>query len=110
MAEFGDVSNEQTAGQTDSMEPHNSEAAMLTKQSVLETIQKLPDTATWPDMTDALLRLAANEGALSDFARFYRQQLTADNIMEYLDPSKFDVDLGDVIKELEQRRAARRAS
>jgi len=78
---------------------------MLTKHAVLQSIQELPDTANWADMTEALLRLAANEGDPSDFARFYRQQLTAENMMEYLEP-KFDVELIDVIRELEGRHPA----
>jgi hypothetical protein len=78
---------------------------MVDKQTVLNTVQTLPDSASWPEISDALLGLLAREGLTTDFVRLYRSQLTPEMLAEYEQPN-FDVSLGDMIKELEARHAS----
>ena len=75
---------------------------MVSKQAVLETIQTLPESAGWTEITDALLALLAREGATSEYARLYRSQLTPQILEEYANP-KFEVSLESMIAELELR-------
>ena len=73
---------------------------MSDKQSLLEAVGGLPESATWAEITDALLVLVARRGTGTDFARLYRTQLTTEQLAEYLSP-KAEARLDDVIAELE---------
>lgn len=75
---------------------------MINKQAVLDTVGTLPDSASWPEITDALLNLLAREGSTTEFTRLYRSQLTPNVVEEYEHP-KLEVSLGDMIEELETR-------
>lgn len=79
---------------------------MSSKQSVLEAVTKLPETATWAEITDALLSVVARGGSLTDFARLYRAQFTAEHLAAYLQPQA-DVLLESVAEELESRASPR---
>lgn len=78
---------------------------MSDKQSLLQMVGSLPENATWHEITEALLALVARRGSLTDFARLYRTQLTAEQLAEYLNP-KGDIPLDSVIAELEKRMPA----
>ena len=77
---------------------------MSGKQAVLEAINSLTESATWAEVTDALVGVVARNGSQSDVAKLYRQRLTADDLAEYLAP-KLDVSLDAVVAELEGRSA-----
>ena len=79
---------------------------MSDKQSLLQTVGALPENATWNEITEALLALVARRGTSADFARIYRTQVTAEQLLEYLDP-KGDIPLEKVIAELEARTSGR---
>jgi hypothetical protein len=82
---------------------------MSDKQSVLQAVATLPDTATWAEITDALIGVAARRGSAADLARLYREQLTADQLAEYLSP-KAEVPLDAVVGELETRTPTRESA
>ncbi len=82
---------------------------MVTKEAVLQTVQKLPDSASWNDITNALLGLAASQGSMAEFVQLYRGQITPEAIEEYLHP-QFDVSLGEMIEKLERRQTERNGS
>lgn len=82
---------------------------MSHKQAILEAVAGLPETATWSEITDALLALVARQGSAADFARQYRTQLTADQLAEYQNPSG-DIPLESVLAELEARGPARESA
>lgn len=77
---------------------------MINKNAVLHTVQTLPDSASWTEIVDALLKLAATNGSVSEYAQLYRSQLTAADLAEYAN-LQCDISLDEVIKELEQRHA-----
>lgn len=79
---------------------------MSDKQSLIRAVDTIPDEATWAEITDALLDLVARRGSVSDFARLYRTQLTAQQLAEYLDP-RCEFPLDDVVAELETSPASR---
>jgi hypothetical protein len=79
---------------------------MSDKQSLLQVVGALPDAASWTEITDALLRLVAARGSATDFTRLYRENLKAEQLAEYLNPS-LDYRLEDVIAELESQPPAR---
>lgn len=78
---------------------------MSDKQELLKVVEAMPDGATWSEMTDRLLAVLARHGTPADFARFYRSQLTAADLAEYLDP-KIEFLLVDVVNELKAMSAA----
>lgn len=78
---------------------------MSDKQTLLKVVEAMPDGATWSEMTDRLLAALARHGTPADFARFYRSQLTAADLAEYLDP-KIECSLVDVLNELKAMSAA----
>ncbi len=75
---------------------------MSNKQSLLKAVEALPDTANWGDITDVLLGLVARRGSAADFARLYREPFSAEQLAEYLNPSR-EVSLAVVLAELEAR-------
>lgn len=82
---------------------------MSDRQRVLEAVGQLPDSATWGDISDALLGLVARRGTPADVARLYRAGLTADDLAEYLDPAA-DVSLEAALAELMSRPPARESA
>ena len=56
---------------------------MSNKQSLIDAVGTLPETASWLEITDALLAVVARRGSEADFARLYRTQLTAEHLAEY---------------------------
>jgi hypothetical protein len=72
---------------------------MSDKQAALDAVSRLPESATWAEITDALFLVAARNGSPADLARFYRSQLGAEQIREYLNPAA-DVSLAEVVDEL----------
>lgn len=82
---------------------------MSNKQSVIEAIRPLPESASWVEITDALLAVVARSGSEADFARLYRTQFTAEHLAEYLSPPT-GVPLDAVIAELEARTPARESA
>ena len=56
---------------------------MSNKQSLIDAVGTLPETASWLEITDALLSVVAHRGSGADFARLYRTQLTAEHLAEY---------------------------
>jgi hypothetical protein len=82
---------------------------MSNKQSVLEAVETLPDSASWGEITDALLAVVARRGSAADFARLYRTQFTPEHLAEYLNPHT-DIRLDAVITELETRTPARESA
>jgi hypothetical protein len=79
---------------------------MSEKQSVLDAVQRLPETATWVEITDTLLSIVAREGSSADFARLYRAHFTADQLAAYLQPQA-EIPLDSVIAELESQTPSR---
>ncbi len=77
---------------------------MSDKQALLKVVEAMPDGVTWGEITDRLLVAVARHGTPADFARFYRAQLTAADLAEYLDP-KFEFSLAAVIDELKAMSA-----
>jgi hypothetical protein len=75
---------------------------MVNKQAVLQTIQSLPDSANWAEISNALLNLVAREGSVREFVNLYRAQLSPKDLEEYAQPN-FDISLGAMIEELEAR-------
>ena len=83
---------------------------MSIKQSILDAVNRLPDTATSKEIVDDLLNVIANEGSLTDYARLYRSQMTADDLMECINPPRDCVPIDQVIAELEARADARKSA
>jgi hypothetical protein len=79
---------------------------MSEKQAVLDAVARLPETAGWAEITDALVGLVARNGSPADLARLYRSQLRADELNEYLNPAA-DLPLAQVVEELKSRDAHR---
>lgn len=73
---------------------------MSNKQSVIDAIRPLPETASWVEITNALLAVVARTGSEADFAHLYRTQFTAEQLAEYLNPPG-GAPLDTVIRELE---------
>jgi hypothetical protein len=73
---------------------------MINKQQVLRAVEALPDTASWPEISDALFELLIREGLTAQAASLYRSQLTEAELKEYEQP-RCEVSLGDAIAELE---------
>jgi hypothetical protein len=82
---------------------------MSNKQSVIDAIRSLPETASWVEITDTLLGVVARNGSEVDFARLYRTQFTAEHLAEYLNPPG-GAPLEAVIAELEARTPARESA
>jgi hypothetical protein len=82
---------------------------MSEKQAVLAAVGTLPESASWVEITDALLAVVARRGSAADFARLYRTQLTADHLAEYLNPPT-GTSLDSVVAELEARESARESA
>lgn len=82
---------------------------MSEKQSVLEAVGTLPDSATWAEITDALLAVVARRGSPADFARLYRTQVTPNQLAEYLNPQA-DIPLDAAVAELEARGPSRESA
>ena len=78
------------------------ESIMSDKQSLIQAVDALPDAASWPEITATMLDLLARRSAISNFAKLYRTQLTADHLSEYINPKR-DVSLESVVAELEAR-------
>lgn len=72
---------------------------MSDKQAVLEAVGTLPDAATWDQITDALIRLAARRGPAADVARLYKARLRADDLAAYLHPAA-EVPMESVLRDL----------
>ena len=83
---------------------------MSLKHSVLQVVDTLPEHASSTEITDALLGLFARTGAMSDFARLYREQMTPDQIAEYLNPAKGEFTLDAVVAELENALPVRESA
>lgn len=79
---------------------------MSDRQSVLQAVGELPDSATWGEVTDTLLAVLARIGAGAEFARLYRGTLTAEQLAEYISP-KAECSLDAVVAELDARNPAR---
>ena len=82
---------------------------MSEKQKLLDAVTGLPESANVSQITDALLNFLANRGAMSEFARIYRAQMTADDLAEHLNP-KFEHDLVQVIAEIAARHDKRESA
>lgn len=82
---------------------------MSEKQSLLKAVSALPDTATAAQVTDALLNYFANRGAMTEFARLYRAQMTADQLFEHIN-AKVELNLADVVAEIEAMHAKRESA
>lgn len=82
---------------------------MSNKQSVLQAVQTLSESASWGEITDALLAVVARAGSAADFARLYRTQFTAEHLAEYLNPAGA-IPLDAVIAELEARVSVRESA
>jgi len=72
---------------------------MSEKQTLLRAAEQLPETATWRQVTDAMIDVLANAQQQTELARLYRQQVTASQLAEYVDP-RCEVSLEEVISEL----------
>lgn len=72
---------------------------MSDKQVLMKAFDDLPEGANWSQLTDAMLALLARRGAVADFARLYRSQLTAEQLAEYMNP-RMEYSLADVVAEL----------
>lgn len=83
---------------------------MSNKQSVIDAVGRLPESADWPEITDALLAVVARRGSEADYARLYRAQFTPEHLAEYLNPPPGGVPLDGVIAELEARAPARESA
>lgn len=83
---------------------------MSDKQSVIDAVGRLPESAGWPEITDALLAVVARRGNEADFARLYRAQFTPEHLAEYLTPPTGGVPLDAVIAELAARTPARESA
>ncbi|HXD87873.1 MAG TPA: hypothetical protein VN641_15375 [Urbifossiella sp.] len=79
---------------------------MAIKQTILDAMNRLPDSATSKEIVDDLLNVIANHGSQSDYARLDRSQLTADDLMECIDPPRDGIPIDRVIAELEARADA----
>jgi hypothetical protein len=77
---------------------------MSDKQTLLQAVTRLPETATWSQITEALLDVMARRGLPHDFARLYRAQLSAEQLAEYADP-KAEFSLDAVLADLAARRS-----
>jgi hypothetical protein len=75
---------------------------MSDKQTPLQLVESLPDTANWHEITAALLGVVARRGSAADFVSLYRGQFTAEQLAEYLNPRP-EYSLAAVIAELEAR-------
>jgi hypothetical protein len=82
---------------------------MSEKQSLLKAVSELPDSATAAQVTDALLNYFANRGAMTEFARLYRAQMTADQLAEYFD-MKPELELRQVVAEIEALHSKRESA
>jgi hypothetical protein len=82
---------------------------MSDRQTVLDVVGSLPESATWADISDALLSLVARRGTPADVARLYRAGLTADALADYLNPAA-EVSLEAAVADLEARGAARESA
>jgi hypothetical protein len=77
---------------------------MVNKEKVLQTVQAVPDSASWSEITDALFLMVSREGSVAELTNLYRGQLTPADLKEYEQP-RFEVRLDDVIAELEKLHA-----
>jgi len=75
---------------------------MSHKQKLLEAARGLPDTANWHEIADVLINVLASAEQPAELARVYRQQITAEQLTEYLDP-RTDVSLSSVVAELRSK-------
>ena len=82
---------------------------MSDRQTVLDAVGRLPESATWADISDALLGLVARRGTPADVARLYRAGLTADALAEYMDPAA-ELSFEAVLAELEAQPPARESA
>jgi hypothetical protein len=80
---------------------------MSNKQSVLQVVQNLPESASWVEITDALLAVVARSGSAADSARLYRTQFTTDHLAEYLNPPSSGIPLDTIVAELQSRTSVR---
>ena len=78
---------------------------MSNKQSVIDAVATLPESASWPEITDALVAVVARSGSIADFARLYRTQITSEHLAEYITPAS-GISFDAVIAELETRTRA----
>ena len=83
---------------------------MSLKHAVIQLVDTLSDDAGPAEITDALLDLLARKGALSEFARLYRERMTAEQIAEYVNPPDGEFKLDAVVAELENLRPARESA
>jgi hypothetical protein len=81
---------------------------MITKQTVIRTIETLPENAGWTEISDALLNLVAHQGTARDFAKLYLGQIQPNEFDAYAQP-KLDVSLSALIKELEAKSTGKDA-
>jgi hypothetical protein len=82
---------------------------MSEKQSLLKAVSALPDTATAAQVTDALLDYFANRGSLTEFAKLYRAQMSADQLAEYFH-MKPELELRQVVAEIEAFHSKRESA
>ena len=75
---------------------------MSTKQTLIDAVGTLPETASWLEITNALLSVVARRGSESDFARLYRTQLTSEHLAEYANPVA-GIPISDFVATLEAR-------
>ena len=83
---------------------------MSLKHKVIEVVGTLSDDAGPTEITNVLLDLLARKGALSEFARLYREQMTAEQIAEYVNPPMGEFKLDAVVTELENLHPARESA
>lgn len=82
---------------------------MSEKQTLLKAAQQLPETANWKQITDAMIELLANAHQQSALARLYREQITAAQLAEYVNPH-CDVSLEAVLAEFATQTQAREST
>lgn len=82
---------------------------MSNKQSLIDAVGTLPETASWLEITDALLSVVARRGSEADFARLYRTQLTAEHLAEYSNPP-VGIPISEFVAELESRDPVRNSA
>ena len=82
---------------------------MSNKQSLIDAVEELPESASWSEITDRLLSTVAEKGTPQVFARLYRTQLTAEMLEEYSRPPE-GIPLDEMIAHLESRPSMRESA
>lgn len=84
---------------------------MSNKQSVIDAVDQLPDTANWSEIAETLIAVVARNGTEADLARFLRAQMTSEDLLSEYESLPADVEtLEDVIAELELRSSTRKSA